>query len=123
MEPLDDGAVQARPGDTLQVSLIWRADQIPQANYTVFLQLLDSASQVAAQRDRWPGDGLYPTASLAAGQVITDQIAIPLDVPPGSYRLIAGLYRNDLEGLPRLSGPGGDLVLLGEVTVVEATNN
>ena len=121
-DPPNDGVVQARPGDTLQVGLTWRADQTPQATYTVFVQLLDGASQVVAQADRWPGDGLYPTAALSAGQVITDQLALPLDVAPGSYRLIAGLYRSDVEGLPRLSGPAGDTVLLGEVSVLESKN-
>jgi hypothetical protein len=116
-EPLDDGKVQARPGDTLQAGLRWRADQAPDANYTVFLQLLDETSAVRAQRDRWPGDGLFPTADLRAGQVITDNLALPLDVPPGRYTLIAGLYRSDVQGLPRLVGPMGDHVELAEVEV------
>ena len=116
-ESLSDGRVQARTGDTLQVGLNWRASEKPEANYTVFIQLLDDSSQVRLQRDRWPGDGLVPTASLAAGQVITDNLALPLDVPPGPYRLIAGMYRNDVAGLPRLTGPEGDYVLLGEIDI------
>lgn len=118
-DPLDDGVVQARPSDTLQVSLNWRAEQPPAGNYTAFVQLLDEANQVRAQRDRWPGDGLFPTAALAAGQVITDNLALPLpaDLPPGRYRLIAGLYRGDVAGYPRLSGPGGDFVELPAIQV------
>jgi hypothetical protein len=116
-EPLNDGNVQARVGDTLQVGLHWQADQKPAANYTVFVQLLDAAAQVQAQRDRWPGDGLFPTGALNAGDVVVDNLALPLDVPPGQYRLIAGLYRNDVEGLPRLAGPQGDSITLAEVAV------
>ncbi len=116
-EALDDGKVQADSGDTLQVGLRWRATEKPAANYTAFVQLLDEQSRVRAQRDRWPGDGLYPTAALEAGQVITDNLALALDVPPGKYRLIAGLYRGDAEGLPRLTGPGGDFITLAEVDV------
>jgi Dolichyl-phosphate-mannose-protein mannosyltransferase len=116
-DPLDDGKVQARAGDTLQVGLEWLAAQKPAANYSVFVQLLDDASQVKAQSDRWPGDGLYPTGTLSAGQMVPDNLALSLDVPPGQYRLIAGLYRNDVEGLPRLTGPAGDSVLLAEVDV------
>jgi hypothetical protein len=107
----------ARSGDTLQVALTWRADQQPQANYTAFLQLLDAGSQVKAQSDRWPGDGLYPTAGIRAGDVITDRVALPLDVPPGGYQLIAGLYRGDAPGAPRLAGPAGDHVVLATVNV------
>jgi hypothetical protein len=116
-DPPDDGKVQARVGDTLQIGLHWQAAQKPTANYSVFVQLLDGASQVKAQRDHWPGDGLFPTGTLNSGQVVVDNLALPLDVPPGQYRLIAGLYRNDLEGLPRLTGPGGDYVTLAEVDV------
>ncbi len=116
-EPLADGQVQAETGDVLQIDLRWRADASPEANYTVFVQLLDSALQVALQRDRWPGDGLYPTASLEVGQTITDNLALPLDLPPGSYRLIVGLYRNDIEGFPRLIGPAGDHIELAEVEI------
>lgn len=116
-EPLDDGRVQALSGDTLQVSLRWQATSPPAGNYTVFLQLLDSNGQVKAQRDRQPGDGLFPTAGLQAGQVINDNLALPLDVPPGHYRLITGLYRADQPGYPRLVGPGGDYVSLAEVDI------
>jgi hypothetical protein len=116
-EPLDDGKVQAKAGDTLQVGLTWRAGEKPTGNYTVFLQLLDAGSQVKAQRDRWPGDGFYPTAGLSVGQVITDNLALPLDVPPGRYRLIAGLYRGDQPSAPRLTGPSGDHVMLAQVEV------
>jgi hypothetical protein len=116
-EPVDDGAVLAQSGDTLQVALRWQATTQPAGNYTVFVQLLDAGSQVRAQADRWPGDGLYPTAALSAGQVITDNLALPLTVPPGSYRLIAGLYRGDQPGAPRLTGPGGDFVTLATVEV------
>ncbi len=111
------GPVTAQPGDTLQIGLNWRALSRPKANYTVFVQLLDSGSQVKAQRDRWPGDGLYPTTTLTAGQVITDNLAFRLDVPPGRYRLITGLYRSDVDGYPRLTGPAGDTILLSEVDV------
>jgi hypothetical protein len=116
-DPLEDGVVRATAGDVLQVSLRWRADRAPAANYTAFVHLVDASSQVKAQRDRWPGDGLFPTAGLGAGQVITDNLALPLDVAPGRYQLVAGLYRNDVEGYPRLAGPGGDHVKLAEIEV------
>jgi len=116
-QPTRDGEVRGQRGGVLQVSLDWRADRKPEANYTVFLQLLSEDGQVKAQSDRWPGDGLHPTAALAPGQTVTDNIALALDVPPGAYRLIAGLYRGDVEGTPRLSGPSGDYVNLAVVVV------
>ncbi len=114
-----DAAVSVQPGDTLQIGLRWQAKQTQAGNYTVFIQLLNASGQVVAQRDRWPGDGFFPTAALQAGQIITDNLALPLpsDLSPGSYRLIGGLYRGDVEGYPRLVGPNGDFVLLAEIEV------
>ncbi len=116
-QPLDDGEVRARGGDILQISFDWQADRRPEANYTVFAQVLSADGQVVAQSDRWPGDGLHPTAAMSAGETVTDNVALRLDVPPGDYRLIAGMYRGDLEGAPRLSGPRGDYVELAVVVV------
>ena len=116
-QALQDGKVQAQAGDVMQLGLHWKAQTKPAANYTVFVQLLDGGGQVKAQSDRTPGDGLYPTGALQAGQVITDNLALRLNVPPGNYRLIAGMYRNDLPNLPRLTGPAGDAVTLAEVNV------
>ncbi len=83
-QPLDDGRVVAASGDTLQVGLEWRALSAPAGNYTVFLQLLDESGQVRGQKDRWPGDGLYPTAALATGQVISDGPRCRSTCPPAS---------------------------------------
>jgi len=116
-EPLDDGKVQAKTGDTLQIGLAWRANERPGGNYTAFVQLLDEGNQVKVQRDRWPGDGMFPTGELSAGQVITDNLALPLDLPAGIYRLIAGMYRADETGMPRLTGPQGDFATLAEVDI------
>ncbi|HEX9118889.1 MAG TPA: glycosyltransferase family 39 protein [Anaerolineae bacterium] len=115
--PSGTGVVRAQRGDTLQIGLDWRAQAKPAANYTVFVQLLDTEGQVKAQRDRWPGDGLYPTTGLAAGQTLVDNLALRLDLPPGRYRLIAGMYRNDVAGLPRLTGPAGDHLTIAEVNI------
>jgi hypothetical protein len=117
-EPVDDGIVRANSGDVLQVGLEWRAERSPEANYTVFVQLLDANQQVVVQRDRWPGDGLFPTSQMASGEVITDSLAIPLDLPPGRYQLITGLYRTDVEGAPRLAGPGGDYIEVAEIEII-----
>lgn len=99
--------------------MVWRADATISANYTVFVQLLDEGGKVVAQHDGWPRNGQFATSSLAAGDQIRDSVALPLDLPAGRYRLIAGLYQADAEGAPRLAGPAGDTILLAEVTVTE----
>ena len=116
-QPTQDGEVRLQRDGVIQVSLDWLADRQPVANYTVFLQLLGADGRVAAQSDRWFGDGLHPTAAMAPGDRVTDNVAMWLDVPPGSYRLIAGMYRGDAEGAPRLAGPEGDHADLAAIIV------
>jgi len=80
-----------RPGDTLQLTLYWRALAETDTSYTVFVHLLDSTG-IRAQRDQIPGTGAFPTTGWIAGEVLRDEyrLAIPTDVT--AYRLTIGLY-------------------------------
>jgi 4-amino-4-deoxy-L-arabinose transferase-like glycosyltransferase len=117
-ESLHDGHVITHFGDVLQISLQWRIDAVIDANYTVFIQLLDDNGRLVAQIDRWPGDGMFPTASLQKGEIIIDNVAIPINVPVGHYHLITGLYRSDLPDLPRLRGSVGDFIKIAVIEVI-----
>jgi len=105
----------AATGAELPVTLYWRAEAPMGADYTVFVHLLDAAGNVVAQGDSPPRGGRYPTHWWEPGEVIADEHVIPLpaDLPPGEYRVRAGLYRPDTgERLP-LVGAAGDAVELG----------
>jgi hypothetical protein len=113
-------AAAVSPGQALPVTLYWRAEAAMDINYTVFVQLLNSGGQVAAQRDLQPQAGAAPTATWLPGEILTDAYTLSLsgDLPPGDYRLIAGMY-NAASGqrLPVSSPAGGDFVDLGTVIV------
>ncbi len=95
-------------GNVLTLELGWVALRQPSAEYTVFVQLLDEADHLVAQRDMRPVGGTAQTSSWgqaggtpadpdtpATGTaVIPDLVGllIPEDTPPGSYRMIMGLY-------------------------------
>jgi len=83
------------PGDAVTLDLIWRADQTPRADYTVFMHLrrADDGRQIAAF-DSPPVNGASPTSRWAPGQIITDTRAVPIpaDAPPGEYNVVIGLY-------------------------------
>jgi hypothetical protein len=68
-----------------------------------------------AQDDHLPLQGRRPTDTWLPGEVIVDQhlLALPSDLPPGPYRLEAGLYDANTPGLPR---PGASIPV-GEVLV------
>jgi 4-amino-4-deoxy-L-arabinose transferase-like glycosyltransferase len=111
--------VAQKPGaSTLPVILYWQAVTPPDQDYTVFVQLLDGAGQLAAQLDSMPAGGRLPTSSWEPGEVIADphEIPLPPGLAPGKYRLIAGLYLlASGQRLPLASG--GDFVTVGEVTL------
>lgn len=83
-----------KPGDTLSVTLTWRADGRPSRAYTVFVHLINEGGQAIAQGDGPPQGGEYPTSFWDAGERIADThiLTIPPDAPPGQYRLYLGLY-------------------------------
>jgi 4-amino-4-deoxy-L-arabinose transferase-like glycosyltransferase len=98
-----DGEVSARPGDRLFLNLTWQARTHVGVDYTVFLHLLDSNGNLVAQWDRQPLSGFVPTSLWKNGDTFTDEYALdlPPELPPGDYRLVAGMYRLDtLERLP-----------------------
>jgi uncharacterized membrane protein len=100
------------PGDTLYLTLYWRAWAEMDKSYTVFIHLLDSDSHIRGQKDSVPGDGTLPTTSWVAGEIITDryEIAIHSDAQPGRYVLEIGFYDADTgERLPVLNQEGQHL--------------
>jgi mannosyltransferase len=112
------GSRTVKPGETLALTLVWRAARGPTADHwKVFTHLLDGASAVVAQRDAEPADNLRPTTSWTRGEQIEDNygIAIPGDLPPGSYTLEVGMYEGNKRSV--FDGGRGDHLVLGQVQV------
>ncbi len=113
-----------RPGQVVKLSLLWQARTPPGEDYTVFVQLLDASGFLRWQTDRYPVDGFCPTSTWAAGQTIRDNygLRLPEDLPPGDYRLIAGMYRlATMERLTvRTEAGESDHISLGVVKLLPA---
>jgi hypothetical protein len=103
-----EGRSLKREGNTLTVSLIWRATATPEQSFSAFVHLSDEAGRVWAQSDAAPAGWTRPTTGWLAGEYITDAhtLTLPGDIPPGTYRLFVGLY--DPRNAKRVpaSGPG-----------------
>ncbi len=114
----------ARPGEALDLRLYWMARQTPADNYRVFLHLVtpDDTARVA-QSDEAPQLDSRPTGRWLPGEVVVDnqQLLIPEDTPPGTYRLLAGMYQpEEVRNLIVNSAPAvwpGDRLDLGEIVV------
>lgn len=83
-----------RPGETLEVTLLWQADQPIGHDYTVFTHLLDRQHNQVAGQDNPPVNGQYPTSEWLTGEQVVDsyRIQLPDDLANGEYHLAIGLY-------------------------------
>jgi hypothetical protein len=83
-----------KPGEALQLSLLWRVLTRPETDYTVFVHLLDANNNLVAGNDAQPLQGRYPTTIWAPGERILDKhtLTTPDNLAPGEYRLAIGLY-------------------------------
>jgi hypothetical protein len=115
------------PGDAIPVTLYWLVQRSPEVDYTIFLHLaaLDDSGKVA-QDDSRPVNGYGATTRWEPGEVVVDEHSLRLgeDVPPGRYRLLAGVYDPaTLQNLRTLGAPDvlpGERVVLAEVEVTAA---
>lgn len=106
-----------------ELALYWRAKAPVEKGYTVFVHLVDQEGRLWGQGDGVPVGGMYPTSAWLPGQLVEDRHVIQVDpgVPPGSYRVLVGLY--DPTTLERLEavGPAGlvpdGAIVLGPVLV------
>jgi len=110
----------AAPGEVVTLTLCWEARRAPSADYQVFVHLLGAGPELVAQGDGPPLGGDYPTVMWAPGEVVADPhpVALPVDLSPGRYRLLVGMY--DLETmarLARLDGAGDSVEILTALEV------
>ena len=113
------------PGDTLSVSLYWRALQPLDGDYKAFVHVTDSAmTHQPTQHDSAVGGGFTPVSRWLPGEVLHDAHHVPLppDLAPGQYRVWAGMYEHgssDNLAIVRAEAPSeAGRLLLGEITVV-----
>ena len=91
----DLGQGEVEPGETLRVVLHWEALADTDVNYVLFAQLFGRQAATVGQRDTYTGLGHYPTSFWKPGQVIVDEVFIPVAadaVGPSKLRLDVGLY-------------------------------
>jgi len=110
--PLEALTTALQGPTTLKVTLAWQARAEMETSYRVFLHLLQPDGSLLVQSDGEPAGWTRPTTGWAVGEVVLDvrNLEIPVDAPPGEYRLVAGLYDPDTG--QRLPLPDGTTAIL-----------
>lgn len=84
---------QAGEGGPVYLTLYWQAQREMETAYKVFVHLLNESGQIVTQVDREPQAGEAPTTGWLAGEVVVDEIEIPVTDALVTTRSIAiGLY-------------------------------
>jgi hypothetical protein len=110
-----------RSGGVLELILYWQAMEKIEESYIVFTHLLDGEGNIQGQQDGIPVEGMYPTSSWLAGQVVEDKhrILTADTAPAGSYRIAVGMY--ELDSLERLEAVDTESNALPESQIVLGT--
>ena len=97
----------------LTLVLYWQALKTINTDYTVFVHVRNAASEVVAQKDSPPVGGAYPTSLWDTGEIIKDDISVPLaQLEAGAYDVMVGLYDfNTDQRLPIAGTPENAIVL------------
>ncbi|MGD2143254.1 MAG: glycosyltransferase family 39 protein [Anaerolineae bacterium] len=106
------------PGDTVTVTLYWKALARTERPHAVFIHVLSDEGTMIAQRDTYPGLGRYPTVAWNPGTVFADAYRVHL--PETAYAPDTGYVQVGLyvpEG-PRLATDNGrDALQLARIRV------
>jgi hypothetical protein len=103
---------QITAGSPLALELQWQASAIPDADYHVFVHLVNEAGQTVAQSDGQPAQWQRPTTTWQVGEEIIDPhgLWLPEDVVANTLIVRVGLYNPTT---------GERLRLVGEADAVE----
>jgi hypothetical protein len=86
--------VGARGEYRLEISLWWQVLAKTDRDYTVFIHLVGTEGRVWAQEDKLLQNDSRATSAWRVGEIVREEYELPLpaDIPPGEYRVVAGVY-------------------------------
>jgi len=88
------GGESYRPGDTLDLTVFWKALADLREDYSYSLKLEDDSGTAWAAIDDQPAGSGYSTSLWTKGQLFRDlsRLTVPASTPSGQYRLVLTLY-------------------------------
>ena len=89
---------QAEPGEAVRLALYWESLAAMDEDLSIYVHLFGRDGQNLGQVDTYPGGGNYPTSLWQPGQIVREEIVVPVAddaVTPAAAEIVAGLYRLD----------------------------
>ncbi|MDE3090899.1 MAG: glycosyltransferase family 39 protein, partial [Chloroflexota bacterium] len=113
-----------RAGESVPLTLYWRADRPIEKSYTAFVHLVGAQfnpqknNPLWGQIDRVPRDGAAPTTAWEPNEIVPDPYRVPIDpgAPAGTYKIEVGLY-DPATGARLAVAGGGDSVMVAEIEI------
>ncbi len=113
------------PGGVMRLTLFWRGEKMPY-HRKIFVQLRNANNQTIAQADHFIYDDKVPSSRWHSlfknGQAVRDgvSLALPPDLPPGSYRILVGFYNPDtFERIGVINDQSGEAAVILKDFIVE----
>jgi 4-amino-4-deoxy-L-arabinose transferase-like glycosyltransferase len=112
------------PGDRVPLTLVWRALETTDQNYSLYVHATTVDGQVLGQLDTFHGGGAYPTGQWRSGEFIIDTEYVPISwraTGPALLRFNVGLHAGPgPERLPAFTANGQELeaIFAGEVPLL-----
>ncbi|MFC2029637.1 hypothetical protein ACFLWA_02795 [Chloroflexota bacterium] len=123
----DAQSLEAQPGDSLELELVWQATEDSPHPAAGVLQLRDASGDVVFESQSAPVGSKLPFPELAAGQAVRDprSLQVPGHLAPGVYDLYVGRRTTDGAWLPIRRGvaPLGSTYPLASVRVHDRQQN
>jgi 4-amino-4-deoxy-L-arabinose transferase-like glycosyltransferase len=87
------GYTMTRDQQALRLKFYWQGLAQTEADYTLFVHLLDETDKLVTQRDQPPANNRYPTSLWDVNEIVKGEVEIALsEVPAGRYKVVIGLY-------------------------------
>jgi hypothetical protein len=86
---IDSKSRRARAGDTLDMTLVWRAAAQPSSDYLLTVALLDEGGKVTVLQENEPTGGKRPTSGWTPDEYVEDgwKVRLPRELPRGRSRI------------------------------------
>lgn len=90
----DVAPTQPKAGERVEVTFWWRALDVVDDDWRVFVHLEDETEANARQTaDHYPADGRYRTVAWQEGEVVKDEWSFKAGSTPGRIEVFTGLYQ------------------------------